>query len=72
MVKIQGKIISRIFYLNINSQTFCRDRLMRKSLRPQDNKFHKTNILTNLKENNKTKNLEKKKKLIWKVDEKFT
>lgn len=57
---IQGKIISRIFYLNINSQTFCRDRLIRKSLRPQDNKFHKTNILTNLKENNKTKNLEKK------------
>lgn len=33
---------------------------MRKSLRPQDNKFHKINILTNLKENNKTKNLEKK------------
>lgn len=33
---------------------------MRKSIRPQDNKFHKTNILTNLKENNKTKNLEKK------------
>lgn len=33
---------------------------MRKSLRPQDNKFHKTNMLTNLKENNKIKNLEKK------------
>lgn len=55
MVKIQGRIISRNFYLNINFQTFCTDRLVRKFLRHQDNKFHKTNIIKNLKENNNKK-----------------